>query len=83
MTTQFPTATDEQLLEFYLCGMRTGFPTAKDAKAKHVNSDIIQCIYCPSFHVSPHHENKHEAVEEANKAFAKLIESLNENSTVI
>lgn len=76
MTTQFPNATEEQLLEFYLCGMRTAFPTEKTAKAKHKTFVVAQCNYCPSFHATPNLADKQETLIHARKAFSQLLTSL-------
>jgi hypothetical protein len=76
MTTQFPHATEEQLLEFYLCGMRTAFSTEKAAKAKHKTSIVAKCNYCPSFHSTPSPANKKETISEAREAFSNLLTSL-------
>ena len=88
MTTQFPQVTDNQLVEFYLCGLRTGFESRKQA-AKFDNSteaSIIKCDFCPGFHSVPKHNDHETLILDARNEYRKLLEKTNgttQNKTTI
>lgn len=78
MTTRFPTVTEKELVEFYLCGMRTSYPSLQEAKGNStlVDSLVVKCQYCEDFHEIPSHSTRSELLDTARKEYNKLLDQL-------
>jgi hypothetical protein len=82
MITNMPLPTEDQLLEFYSCGLRTGYTSARQAisfksaklglPAHQANVKAQDCAYCPGFHAYNWDENP-ESVLEAEQAWHDFI----------
>jgi hypothetical protein len=71
---------EPQLLEFYYCGMRTGYSQRQLKKqAVEGKTTVYNCEYCPSFHEIPVEDNVKET---AKSEYAKIIHRFSRTETI-
>jgi hypothetical protein len=69
--------TEPQLLEFYYCGMRTGY-SYREIKGTipERKTEIYNCEYCPNYHVVPQVDNvKETAINEYSTFINELTQT--------
>ena len=69
----------EQLKEFYLCGIRTGFLKETSIPTLVPNKTQLKaynCDYCPAWHRVPEHADEAELLHTAQEKFVSHLDML-------
>ena len=75
----YPVPSSEELKEFYLCGIRTGFAHKKAIPTltpENRQLKAYDCDYCGSWHRIPENQNEIELLTEAEIKFISHIEGI-------
>lgn len=75
--------TDEELKEFYLCGVRMGVTKSEAMKAAKNSDDVASydCVYCASWHYIPANISETQLLDDAMTRYeAHVDEILNRSS---
>lgn len=75
--------TNEELKEFFLCGIRTAYSNYSDLKIDSSNpyaQKAYNCAYCPAWHRIPNINNEAELIDIASKKFDNHMALLFDNT---
>jgi hypothetical protein len=68
--TMYSMPTNEELKEFFLCGLRTGYSSKKEAlRYSSSSGHAYDCIYCAGWHKVPETSNEAELIKQAKTKF--------------
>jgi len=77
------TATNEELKEYFLCGMRTGFASKKETLRLNSHlGEAYNCAYCSGWHKIPAVKNEADLISQAKAKFNAHVENVFSHASV-